>query len=161
MRPLSKANLLPLSDPEAVIRAANAARRHLTQPIRRTQTSSMSNSPGNTTNIPHLPDNSYRGWFRLVLKTQHAALVQSKLDREAAEDNTVRIRRLEDLVMALALKSETSANWPLKQCGTRSSKIPYFRRPKVHGTVHGGRAVCSLDQQLTNLLHDEERHSSG
>ncbi|KAI9603785.1 hypothetical protein H4Q26_003388 [Puccinia striiformis f. sp. tritici PST-130] len=113
MRPLSKANLLPLSDPEAIIRAANAARRHLTQPIRRTQTSSMSDSPGNTTNIPHLPDDSYRGWFRLVLKTQHAALVQSKLDREAAreaaEDNTVRIRRLEDLVMALALKSDKPA----------------------------------------------------
>ncbi|POW18448.1 hypothetical protein PSHT_05793 [Puccinia striiformis] len=69
-----RANLLPLSDPEAVIRAANAARRHLTQPIRRTQTSSMSDSPGNTTNIPHLPDNSYRDLvMALALKSDEPA----------------------------------------------------------------------------------------
>ncbi|KAH9441928.1 hypothetical protein Pst134EA_032059 [Puccinia striiformis f. sp. tritici] len=49
-------------------------------------------------------------WFRLVIKAQHAALVQSETDRRAARDaaeaNATRIARLEDLVLALAVKSE-------------------------------------------------------
>ncbi|KAI9603490.1 hypothetical protein KEM48_001445 [Puccinia striiformis f. sp. tritici PST-130] len=61
------------SDPEAIIRAANAARRHLTQLIRSTQPSSMTDSPGNTTSIPHLAD-------------------------DTAEANALWIRRLEDLL---------------------------------------------------------------
>ncbi|KAI9610131.1 hypothetical protein H4Q26_007130, partial [Puccinia striiformis f. sp. tritici PST-130] len=82
-RTLSTNNLLPLSDPEAIIRAANTARRHLTQPIRPAQTTSMTDSPGNTTpNIPHLPDDSYRTWFRLVIKAQHVALVQTSTIEE-------------------------------------------------------------------------------
>ncbi|KAH9458395.1 hypothetical protein Pst134EB_010697 [Puccinia striiformis f. sp. tritici] len=110
-RTLSTNNLLPLSDPEAIIRAANTARRHLTQPVRPTQTPPMTDLPGNSTpNIPHLPDDSYRAWFRLVIKAQHAALVQNEYDRraarEAAEANTTRIARLEELVLALAVKSE-------------------------------------------------------
>ncbi|KAH9441454.1 hypothetical protein Pst134EB_030120 [Puccinia striiformis f. sp. tritici] len=110
-RTLSTNNLLPLSDPEAIIRAANTTRRHLTQPVRPTQTPPMTDSPGNSTpNIPHLPDDSYRAWFRLVIKAQHAALVQNEYDqraaREAAEANTTRIARLEELVLALAVKSE-------------------------------------------------------
>ncbi|KNF02832.1 hypothetical protein PSTG_04117 [Puccinia striiformis f. sp. tritici PST-78] len=113
-RTLSTNNLLPLSDPEAIIRATNTARQHLTQPVRPTQTSSMTHSPGNTnSNIPHLPDNSYHVWFRLVIKAQHAALIQSEQDRravrEAAEDNASRIARLQDHVLALAVKSEEPA----------------------------------------------------
>ncbi|POW07642.1 hypothetical protein PSHT_09872 [Puccinia striiformis] len=109
-RTVSASNLLPLSDPEAIIRAANAARRHLTQPIRPTQVPTMTDSPGGTSNIPHLPDDGYRAWFRLVIKAQHAALVQNKYDRraarETAEANETRIARLEELVLALAVKSE-------------------------------------------------------
>ncbi|KAH9451047.1 hypothetical protein Pst134EB_018552 [Puccinia striiformis f. sp. tritici] len=79
-RTVSTSNLLPLSDPEAIIRAANAAH------------------------------DGYRAWFRLVIKAQHAALVQSETDRRAARDaaeaNATRIARLEDLVLALAVKSE-------------------------------------------------------
>ncbi|KAI9606230.1 hypothetical protein H4Q26_004605 [Puccinia striiformis f. sp. tritici PST-130] len=109
-RTVSASNLLPLSDPEAIIRAANAARRHLTQPIRPTQVPTMTDSPGGTSNIPHLPDNGYRAWFRLVIKAQHAALVQNEYDRraarETAEANKTRIARLEELVLALAVKSE-------------------------------------------------------
>ncbi|KAH9444152.1 hypothetical protein KEM48_011070 [Puccinia striiformis f. sp. tritici PST-130] len=71
----------------------------------------MTDSPGNTTpNVPHLPDDSYRAWFCLVIKAQHAALIQNEHDRrtawEAAEANTTRITRLEELVLALAVKSE-------------------------------------------------------
>ncbi|POW22359.1 hypothetical protein PSHT_01300 [Puccinia striiformis] len=86
-RTVSTNNLLPLSDPEAIIRAANAARRHLTQPIQPSQRATMTDSPGGTNpTIPHLPDDSYHKWFRLVIKAQHAALVQSETDRRAARD---------------------------------------------------------------------------
>ncbi|KNE93584.1 hypothetical protein PSTG_13033 [Puccinia striiformis f. sp. tritici PST-78] len=86
-RTVSTNNLLPLSDPEAIIRAANAARRHLTRPIQPSQRATMTDSPGGTNpTIPHLPDDSYHKWFRLVIKAQHAALVQSKTDRRAARD---------------------------------------------------------------------------
>ncbi|POV98605.1 hypothetical protein PSTT_14304 [Puccinia striiformis] len=110
-RTVSTSNLLPLSDPEAIIRAANAACRHLTQPIQPSQRATMTDSPGgNNPTIPHLPDDGYRAWFRLVIKAQHAALVQSETDRRAARDaaeaNATRIARLEDLVLALAVKSE-------------------------------------------------------
>ncbi|POW06428.1 hypothetical protein PSHT_10361 [Puccinia striiformis] len=70
----------------------------------------MTDSPGGTSNIPHLPDNSYRTWFRLVIKAQHAALVQNNYDRraarETAEANETQIARLEELVLALAVKAE-------------------------------------------------------
>ncbi|KAH9464282.1 hypothetical protein KEM48_006698 [Puccinia striiformis f. sp. tritici PST-130] len=103
-RTLSTNNLLPLSDPEAIIRAANTARRHLTQPIRPAQTTSMTDSPGNTTpNIPHLPDDSYRTWFRLVIKAQHVALVQNEYNRraawEVAEANEIRIAASKNLFL--------------------------------------------------------------
>ncbi|KAH9449603.1 hypothetical protein Pst134EB_020423 [Puccinia striiformis f. sp. tritici] len=108
---VSTSNLLPLSDPEAIIRAANAARQHLTQPIQPSQRPTMTDSPGGTnSNVPHLPDNSCRAWFCLVIKAQHAALIQSEADRRAARDaaeaNATWIARLEDLVLALEVKSE-------------------------------------------------------
>ncbi|POW15558.1 hypothetical protein PSHT_06952 [Puccinia striiformis] len=63
----------------------------------------MTDSPGGTnSNVPHLPDN--------IIKAQHAALIQSEADRRAARDaaeaNATWIARLEDLVLALEVKSE-------------------------------------------------------
>ncbi|KAI7967136.1 hypothetical protein MJO29_000413 [Puccinia striiformis f. sp. tritici] len=98
------------SDPEAIIRAANAARRHLTQLIRSTQPSSMTDSPGNTTSIPHLAD-------------------------DTAEANALWIRRLEDLVIASALKSDKPAptghsnNDELDLQIFRTSAGPKFKGP--------------------------------
>ncbi|KAI9600473.1 hypothetical protein H4Q26_000256 [Puccinia striiformis f. sp. tritici PST-130] len=63
---------------------------------------------GNSPTIPYLPDDSYCAWFRLVIKAQHAALFQSEANRratwEAAKVNVTQITRLEELVLALAMK---------------------------------------------------------
>ncbi|KAI9617795.1 hypothetical protein H4Q26_012659 [Puccinia striiformis f. sp. tritici PST-130] len=160
-RTVSTSDLLPLSDPEAIIRAANAARRHLTQTVRPTHPPAMTDSPGGTnSSVPHLPDDSYRAWFRLVIKAQHAALVQNDYDRraarETAEANKTRIARLEELVLALAVKAEEpprrtrSGDDELDLQKFRTSDGPKFLVAGVaEDTQFNAAALASIQAELT------------
>ncbi|POW05707.1 hypothetical protein PSTT_09455 [Puccinia striiformis] len=85
------------------------------QPIPRVVDEPSSNlTPHSTCSTNPNPINDgfagYCAWFRLVIKAQHLALLQSEHNRraarEAAEANATRITRLEELVLALAVKSE-------------------------------------------------------
>ncbi|KAA1129565.1 hypothetical protein PGTUg99_029430 [Puccinia graminis f. sp. tritici] len=141
-------NVLPLSNPEAIIKAGNAKKRrskHLpTQLIASLPSTSVTTSrimsdavpptgsqeqPANFTRESTRTANgtdmsTAKEWFKAVvdchhsqrishtvLKVQHSTITQSQEDcRQALEDsNSDRIRRLEDLLLAMNIKNESGA----------------------------------------------------
>ncbi|KAI9614417.1 hypothetical protein H4Q26_009570 [Puccinia striiformis f. sp. tritici PST-130] len=148
-RTLSTNNLLPLSDPEAIIRAANTTRRHLTQPVRPTQTPPMTDSPGNSTpNIPHLPDDSYPTvagvaeeedqFDAAALAAVQAELVEDGLFNYATEDLEGCYGRLDSAGVAgyEALDMQRWANEEEKYVKSSSKSSPAFRHPPYRRDSH-------------------------
>ncbi|KAA1079702.1 hypothetical protein PGT21_021668 [Puccinia graminis f. sp. tritici] len=86
--------LLPLTDPEAIIRAANAEKRRSKQlqststallPTDPTpmsdETAPIHETPGSTRTADASDMQTAKDWFKSVFKIQHAAIVEAQADR--------------------------------------------------------------------------------
>ena len=92
-------NLLPLSDPEAILRSGNAERRRLAQllttsssrpnpqqPIEMSDTTPTAGGPEHSAELTQTTEaadlTTAKDWFKQVLKLQHASVKQAKLTDE-------------------------------------------------------------------------------
>ncbi|PLW52966.1 hypothetical protein PCANC_07518 [Puccinia coronata f. sp. avenae] len=127
-------SLLPPSDPEAIIRSANAKRRRATRPILGDDNQTTDGADSATA----------KDWFKAVLKVQHTAIAQAQEDRQqaiedrrvdrrllmnAVQTNSDRINRLEELLLTMNMKNE--ARYP----GTTPKyRLNTWEKPGIPGT---------------------------
>ncbi|OAV85324.1 hypothetical protein PTTG_30612, partial [Puccinia triticina 1-1 BBBD Race 1] len=116
-------NLLPLSDPEAILRSGNAERRRLAQllttsssrpnpqqPIEMSDTTPAAGGPEHSTESTQTTETAdlttAKDWFKRVLKLQHASVEQANEDRRrAAADRRADLQAFQAAIKANAART--------------------------------------------------------